>query len=189
MRHYFLTENANLAGLIEGEAAAFRAFCDACEFYRETAFRIIGGPTLDTFKIQGWHIAGGPTRWLAPDPGALDAIASPSIPPAIPFESPDGATLAARNLAIVNNADPDLLWSNAYGWTPDHFDTFNATERETLRLPMGGLWIIAPDPKSDARDDSDLAAASDGFACHGCGRPEHECSVDPCEGVLADRES
>lgn len=35
----------------------------------------------------------------------------------------------------------------------------------------------------------DLATAADGFACRGCGRPEHACSVQPCADVLADREA
>lgn len=27
------------------------------------------------------------------------------------------------------------------------------------------------------------------YTCRGCGRPEEECSVNPCAGVIADREA
>lgn len=35
---------------------------------------------------------------------------------------------------------------------------------------------------------ADLAEASEGFRCDACGRPEADCSADPCEAVQQDRE-
>ena len=44
---------------------------------------------------------------------------------------------------IVNAAN--LYWSNQDGWTNlSCADTFSALERETLRLPLGGMWAIKP---------------------------------------------
>lgn len=39
-----------------------------------------------------------------------------------------------------------------------------------------------------ARPDADLAEAAEGFTCGSCGRPEIECSREPCPAVLEDRE-
>jgi len=38
-------------------------------------------------------------------------------------------------------------------------------------------------------DGADLREASDGFQCRACGRDEHDCSADPCDDVIADREA
>jgi len=48
------------------------------------------------------------------------------------------------NFIIVNADDPDLCWSNEFGWTPDAYDTFSFDERKTLRLPIGGVWEQVP---------------------------------------------
>ena len=44
---------------------------------------------------------------------------------------------------IVNAAN--LYWSNANGWNSIETATvFTALERDTLRLPLGGMWMISP---------------------------------------------
>ena len=56
---------------------------------------------------------------------------------------------------IVNLNNPDELWSNAEGWTEgDDYDSFDNDEKETMLLPIGGIWEHVPwtvAPK-DARD-------------------------------------
>ena len=41
---------------------------------------------------------------------------------------------------IVNKNDPELLWSNQYGWVTEDYDSFSATEREIMHLPIDGEW-------------------------------------------------
>lgn len=46
--------------------------------------------------------------------------------------------------AIQHIEEPELFWSNLYGWT-DHLpeaDIFTDDERQTLNLPMGGQWRL-----------------------------------------------
>jgi hypothetical protein len=50
---------------------------------------------------------------------------------------------------IYNIYEPDLFWSNGYGWTEDDYDTFDETERLNLRLPIGGAWERVPWGKKD----------------------------------------
>jgi hypothetical protein len=46
------------------------------------------------------------------------------------------------NYVIENVIDPELLWSNGWGWTDgDDFDVFSLQEMETLNLPIEGKWI------------------------------------------------
>lgn len=40
--------------------------------------------------------------------------------------------------------DPELCWSNTFGWCLDDYDTFTPEERETLRLPIEGEWEQVP---------------------------------------------
>jgi hypothetical protein len=43
--------------------------------------------------------------------------------------------------AIYCESDTDLAWSNADGWIEGpHFDLFTRAERDSFRLPMGGVW-------------------------------------------------
>jgi hypothetical protein len=51
---------------------------------------------------------------------------------------------AVRAWIIENIDEPDLAWSNAFGWCTDCFDTFSHDEREALRLPIGGRWVAVP---------------------------------------------
>lgn len=45
------------------------------------------------------------------------------------------------NYRIQSDAD-DTYWSNADGWVDiKSADLFTQHERDTLRLPMGGLWV------------------------------------------------
>jgi hypothetical protein len=46
---------------------------------------------------------------------------------------------------IIENVDePELAWSNEWGWCEDTFDTFSDEEKETLNLPLGGRWKSVP---------------------------------------------
>lgn len=45
---------------------------------------------------------------------------------------------------IENKTDPDLAWSNTYGWCDVTFDTFTDEERETLNTPIDGEWVQVP---------------------------------------------
>lgn len=47
-------------------------------------------------------------------------------------------------------------------------------------------WTFKVQPVEDAPD---LVEASAGFNCTGCGRPEMDCSADPCAAVIIDREA
>lgn len=39
----------------------------------------------------------------------------------------------------------ELLWNDAEGWVDgDNYDTFSDEERETLTLPIGGVWEQVP---------------------------------------------
>ena len=51
---------------------------------------------------------------------------------------------------IVNVNDPELCWSNVFGWTSEDYDTFDEDERQTLRLPVEGEWEQVP--WNEARD-------------------------------------
>ena len=43
-------------------------------------------------------------------------------------------------IECVNN--PELLWSNAWGWTDgDDFDVFSFDEKEDFQLPVEGKWM------------------------------------------------
>ena len=55
------------------------------------------------------------------------------------------AETEAQQMAwIIENAE-GLAWSNTDGWTDgDNYDTFDETERETLSLPIGGVWVSVP---------------------------------------------
>lgn len=41
---------------------------------------------------------------------------------------------------IASKTDPELCWSNAYGWTEDNYDTFTQSEHDRLNLPIDGEW-------------------------------------------------
>jgi hypothetical protein len=44
---------------------------------------------------------------------------------------------------IVNVLNPELAWSNVFGWIDadeDDWDTFTLEESETLDLPLDGAW-------------------------------------------------
>lgn len=45
---------------------------------------------------------------------------------------------------IVSKTEPELAWSNTYGWCDETFDTFTQEERETLNLPIDGEWLQVP---------------------------------------------
>lgn len=48
---------------------------------------------------------------------------------------------------------------------------------------------VGEKPTTDvAPDDADLAEAAEGDICTGCGRASIDCSRDPCDDVLEDRE-
>ena len=42
---------------------------------------------------------------------------------------------------ITNKDEPELAWSNSWGWGENDFDTFSDEERQTLSLPIGGEWV------------------------------------------------
>lgn len=57
--------------------------------------------------------------------------------------------------------------------------------------PRGG-WVGGPTINEEYMDQlDDLIAEAKGwpFRCKGCGRAEEDCSPDPCEKVIADREA
>jgi hypothetical protein len=46
---------------------------------------------------------------------------------------------------IIESAyDPELAWSNVWGWCSEDYDTFTDEERMTLNLPVGGRWVQVP---------------------------------------------
>jgi hypothetical protein len=45
---------------------------------------------------------------------------------------------------IINSDNALLYWSNACGWVTEDYDTFSDEEHDTLSLPMGGKWKLAP---------------------------------------------
>lgn len=48
----------------------------------------------------------------------------------------------ANYFAIQSTTEPELLWSNADGWTDgEDFDLFTIEESETLSLPTDGQWV------------------------------------------------
>ena len=57
--------------------------------------------------------------------------------------------------------------------------------------PRGG-WVGGPTISAETMDKlSDMIAEAKGwpYLCKGCGRAEDDCSADPCEKVIQDRES
>jgi len=43
---------------------------------------------------------------------------------------------------IENVNEPELLWTNAWGWTDgDDFDVFTFEEKEEFNLPIDGKWM------------------------------------------------
>jgi hypothetical protein len=57
--------------------------------------------------------------------------------------------------------------------------------------PRGG-WVGGPVIGVEAMDKlSDMIAEAKGwpFRCKGCGRAEDDCSAEPCDKVIADREA
>jgi hypothetical protein len=57
--------------------------------------------------------------------------------------------------------------------------------------PRGG-WVGGPmirERYMDALDDMIAEAKGWPFRCKGCGRAEDDCSADPCDKVIADREA
>ena len=45
---------------------------------------------------------------------------------------------------ICNTEDDFLLWSQEIGWTEDEYDTFTDEEKESVNLPLGGVWEKVP---------------------------------------------
>lgn len=63
-------------------------------------------------------------------------------------------------------------------------------EDGALATAAGLLEKVAADLRIwKATEDADLARASGDARCTSCGRPELECSNDPCAAVVADREA
>jgi len=52
--------------------------------------------------------------------------------------------MKACEYVIQNQSDNDLLWSNSDGWVEDlnNADYFEEWEKETLNLPIEGMWIL-----------------------------------------------
>jgi hypothetical protein len=49
--------------------------------------------------------------------------------------------------AIKNKDDDQLFWSNALGWVESPDETlFSQEERDTLNLPIGGVWVYVGEP-------------------------------------------
>jgi hypothetical protein len=47
-----------------------------------------------------------------------------------------------KKFIIENINDPDLLWSNFYGWTSGYFfDIFSFSEMSDFDLPIEGKWV------------------------------------------------
>lgn len=61
------------------------------------------------------------------------------------------AFIRRKNMAwvIANKQDPEVCWSNAYGWCDTTYDTFSDEEKETLNLPIDGEWEEVPWTKED----------------------------------------
>lgn len=49
-----------------------------------------------------------------------------------------------RRYYVIRNTDDDqLFWSNSHGWVDTASeDTFSQEERDTLSLPIGGVWVL-----------------------------------------------
>ena len=45
---------------------------------------------------------------------------------------------------IESLEEPDLAWSNTFGWCSETYDTFSDEEKHTLNLPFGGHWVSVP---------------------------------------------
>ena len=44
--------------------------------------------------------------------------------------------------AIRNRHDDQLFWSNKFGWVESpNEDLFTQQERDSLSLPIGGVWV------------------------------------------------
>ena len=47
---------------------------------------------------------------------------------------------------IVNKNDDQLFWSNEFGWVGTEYeDHFTEYERNTLSLPLDGVWCVCFD--------------------------------------------
>lgn len=84
-----------------------------------------------------------------------------------------------KTLAAINGGDDTghakgALYTQALnGGTARSFAAMNGAPVETPAAPVG---------------DEDLREASEGFDCSACGRPEFDCSREPCADVIADRD-
>jgi hypothetical protein len=59
-----------------------------------------------------------------------------------PFPQSTGVKMNLNYFAIQRIDSPDLLWSNADGWTDgEDFDLFTIQESETMTLPIDGQWV------------------------------------------------
>jgi len=44
------------------------------------------------------------------------------------------------NWIISNKNDPKFCWSNTFGWCSETYDSFTQQEKDTLNLPIDGVW-------------------------------------------------
>lgn len=60
----------------------------------------------------------------------------------------------AQTWVISSMDEPGLLWSNADGWVEGGYDRFTDDERNTLRLPFGGMWLPVTTGVNTMSDDT-----------------------------------
>lgn len=58
-----------------------------------------------------------------------------------------------KQYAIMCEENNDDMWSNEFGWvdTPT-FDLFSESQKATLSLPIGGLWVVMTDEPEEGAD-------------------------------------
>lgn len=99
------------------------------------------------------------------------------------------AAVAAMQAAKDAQAPADLvqLAQDIHGGDEITIDE-NAAMSITDRGAWVQAWVYVDDWEPAEPVPADLAKASEGFACNGCGRAEAECSANPCPDVIAERE-
>ena len=45
---------------------------------------------------------------------------------------------------ITNKENDQIFWSNHWGWVEEGEDRFTQKERDSLDLPLNGVWVYCP---------------------------------------------